>query len=71
MNLENTLAPHLTITDYCEQEGIKLTIEQHKKFAVKCKSMCNVFGFVIGKVPYTKFVTLDTYPLDVLKSVIK
>jgi hypothetical protein len=56
---------------HCRNIKKQISLEQAKVFGIKASTMCKQLGFVTGSVPDPRFGTVKTYPLDVLKEIIK
>lgn len=67
----NASIEYFSIMGYCRNIHKQISLEQAKVYGIKCRAMCNQLGFSIGKVPDPRFGTVNTYPLDVLKEIIK
>lgn len=67
----NASIEYFSIMGYCRNIHKQISLEQAKVYGIKCKSMCKELGFATGSVPDPRFGTVNTYPLDVLKEIIK
>jgi hypothetical protein len=56
---------------YCRNIKKQISLTEAHQYGCKCKKMCNEMGLQLGKVPDPRFGTVNTYPLDVLKEIIK
>lgn len=67
----NAQVEHFSIMGYCHNIKKQISIGEAKAYGIKCRRMSNELGLVIGKVPDPRFGSVNTYPLDVLKEIIK
>lgn len=67
----NAPIEHFSIMGYCHNIGKQISIGEAKSLSIKCRKICNELGLVIGKVSDPRFGSVNTYPLNVLKEVIK
>lgn len=70
LKVVNASIEYFTIMGYCRNIKKQISLEQAKVYGTKCRAMCNQLGFSMGKVPDPRFGTVNTYPLDVLNSII-
>lgn len=68
---QNAPIEHFSIMGYCRNIKKQISLEEAKVYGTKCRALCRNEGFVIGRIPDPRFGTVNTYPLDVLKSIIK
>jgi anti-repressor protein len=66
----NAPIEHFSIMGYCHNIKRQISLNEAKAYGIKCRSLCNQLGFVIGKIADPRFGAVNTYPLDVLKQVI-
>lgn len=71
IQIQNATIEHFSIMGYCRNIKKQISLEEAKVFGTKCRALCRNEGFVIGRIPDPRFGTVNTYPLDVLKSIIK
>jgi phage anti-repressor protein len=67
----NAPVEHFSILGYCHNIGKQISLNEAKSYGLKCRRMCNELGMLIGKVSDPRFGSVNTYPLDVLKDIIK
>jgi anti-repressor protein len=67
----NAPVEHFSILGYCHNIGKQISLNDAKSYGARCRKLCNQLGFVIGKVSDPRFGSVNTYPLDVLRVIIK
>lgn len=68
---QNAPIEHFSIMGYCHNIKKQISLNEAKSYGIKCRSLCNQLGFIIGKVADPRFGAVNTYPLDVLKQIIQ
>ncbi len=66
----NAPIEHFSIMGYCHNIGVQMSLERSRKLSYRCRSLCLELGLNIGKVSDSRYGTVNTYPLDVLKEII-
>jgi prophage antirepressor-like protein len=66
----NAPIEHFSIMGYCHNIGKQVSLERSRKLSYRCRSLCLELGLNIGKVSDSRYGTVNTYPLDVLKEII-
>jgi anti-repressor protein len=62
---------NFTIMGYCNNIKKQISLDQAKIYGQKCSKLCTQMGFQTGKVPDPRYGSVKTYPVDVLKEIIK
>jgi len=67
----NSEVQHFSILGFCNNIHKQISINEAKIYGQKCRRLCNELGMVIGKIADPRFGSVNTYPLDILREVIK
>jgi prophage antirepressor-like protein len=67
----NAQIEHFSIMGYCHNIGRQISLRKSQRLSWKCKSRCNELHLDIGKISDPRFGTVNTYPLNVLKEIIR
>lgn len=59
-----------TILAYCNQRGLRRSLDMMVRAGKKAASLCKHLGYDIGKVPDERWGSVNSYPIDVLDELV-